>query len=558
MDINPVKKYAIVINGDIEDRHFEMAAQALIRLKEDGYETYLAGSATIGIFGDISRPATLEGVHSLIQNLRSKIDANDELVIYTTGHGNIVDGEAMLCLDGGCEGTQIEPLLDAIPFGRRTVIMDQCYGGNWQKIFVDDPRTLFISAGGMNENTSCPNFSPYFWSPLVTDLNGNGHIDMEDRFIYAIGKGYNSLFAQHIKTAGYDISDNKINSAPQIIENKIPILVSFLESKNPVLVAGALRTVALSANNGLTRDEAKLFEGSIRKHWLASDSNVRFAAISAYNKMTAEPLIESTSEDIATLLGFLSDADTDVRAIAASALGNVAGKLSEKDVLFVSKKVRGMFSVAQVDSWTVASYGAFSKFLPPDERNLAIAEIANLIASSDPRMRAEALSTWAELIIQNKNPSETKQCYELLLKIALSPYENMMVRDAALARIKDIAPQIPYETANRGKAKIRSLWHVVHATLRRKAIIASSHLLFKAPQEELIKYVENFRSIMENPASGIRLSIIESFELLMPRLSKAEQQKILVAVKTFSGDKNRSVRKAAQEFLTKQTPTKTN
>lgn len=180
-----VRKYALILNGDFEMRHLTNVSRSLKTLKEGGFETFVASPVKPEISYDHYITPTLAGIQTLVNGLQSKIDENDQLVIYTTGHGRFENGEGELCFEGGCDYQTIAPLLDGIRYGQRTVIMDQCYGGNWAKIFLDDPKTLFVSAGSRCEPVCCNEFSPRFWGKDVPDLNGDGIVNWQERYAAA-------------------------------------------------------------------------------------------------------------------------------------------------------------------------------------------------------------------------------------------------------------------------------------------------------------------------------------------------------------------------------------
>ncbi|MBU4484615.1 hypothetical protein KKA47_04250 [bacterium] len=187
--VDPVKRYALIINGDTEERHKQNVERALAVFGGDDYETYVASVARPRTQCDHYDSASLYGLKELVADLKTKIDSNDELVIYTTGHGAVRGGDGGICLTEGCYVEPVDTLLDEVVYGKRTVIMDQCYSGNWAKLFLDDPKTLFISAGANGEETCCSEFAPYFWKNYVSDQDDDGDSDWEDRFKYALSAG---------------------------------------------------------------------------------------------------------------------------------------------------------------------------------------------------------------------------------------------------------------------------------------------------------------------------------------------------------------------------------
>lgn len=201
MNIN--KKYAIIINGDTEPRHLANAELAAKRLKELGYDLYVANPLHPTTSVDQYVTATLPNLQALVQGLKGKINKGDDLVIFTTGHGGLVQGDPTLALEDGEFGIPVASLLDIQNEGQRTVIMDQCFGGNWKKFFVDDPKTLFITTGAKDELVSCQQFTPFFWSEEVKDLNKDGVINFQERYDFALSQEQLTTQPQYLLSAGY-------------------------------------------------------------------------------------------------------------------------------------------------------------------------------------------------------------------------------------------------------------------------------------------------------------------------------------------------------------------
>lgn len=197
-----IRKYALIINGDTEERHLQNVDRSIGVLKRQGYETFVASPSKPGQMADHYVPANITNIRELIAELRSKISEQDELVIYTTGHGEGTKDAGSLCLRDGCDYKTMSSLLEGIRYGRRTVIMDQCYGGNWDKLFLKDPRTLFISSGSKTEKVCCQEFAPNFWAEKVPDLNRDGKINWQERYANVMNNVSSSV-PQFIPSPGY-------------------------------------------------------------------------------------------------------------------------------------------------------------------------------------------------------------------------------------------------------------------------------------------------------------------------------------------------------------------
>ncbi len=198
-----MQRIAVIINGDIEERHQRNTDMAIAVLEAQGYETYVA--STKPTTADHFYNATEAEIMRMLSDARAAAVASgssEELVIYTTGHGNLEDGIGELCIGHVCKSEPYASALDDISFRQRSVIMDQCFSGNWSQLFLDDPRTMFLSAGCKNDPTCCGMFSPYLWTQNVPDANSDGVISWQERYANAIANGQN-LFSQYLTSPGY-------------------------------------------------------------------------------------------------------------------------------------------------------------------------------------------------------------------------------------------------------------------------------------------------------------------------------------------------------------------
>ncbi|MFH1874049.1 MAG: hypothetical protein ABH859_02560 [Pseudomonadota bacterium] len=207
-----VTRFALIINGDTEDRHRENVDLAINVLNSDNtdqdYQIFVASTHEQQPENiDRFLAPTEANISILIQEIENQMDDDDELVIYITGHG---DQDGRVCLPSGCNSTLLNRILDmgvrenAEPnYGQRTIIMDQCYGGNWRNIFLDDPRTLFIAAGQAGDQTCCNNFAPYFWAANVDDQNNDGLISWQERYAHVHNAGGDLTAAQFLSSANY-------------------------------------------------------------------------------------------------------------------------------------------------------------------------------------------------------------------------------------------------------------------------------------------------------------------------------------------------------------------
>lgn len=202
-----VKCYGLVINGFSDDRFLETVQKSVDVLEDMGCETFVA-SPEKPADADHYIPPKPGKIKKAIKELEGKIDDDDELVIYTTGHGGKKDSIGTLCLGAGWNCPKsITDMLDKIKYGQRTVIMVQCFSGNWNKVFLNDPKTLLSTAGSKDEAVCGDIFANYYWDNSITDLNDDGVISWQERYAYAVEHaildGVNCSVPQLVPSPGY-------------------------------------------------------------------------------------------------------------------------------------------------------------------------------------------------------------------------------------------------------------------------------------------------------------------------------------------------------------------
>ncbi len=177
-----VRRHAILINTDTEERHIQNIGRAATALKEGAYEVHALNPQSLG--NDRYQIPTRQDLDAIVQGLQ--IDDDDQLVIYYTGHG--LDSDAV---DDGKRISQdfIYQTTGNLPHGQRTIIMDACYTGNSAERWHND-KTLFISPDWKGRQVACQLFAPNLWESsdvLIdksADTNADGIISMQERFAY--------------------------------------------------------------------------------------------------------------------------------------------------------------------------------------------------------------------------------------------------------------------------------------------------------------------------------------------------------------------------------------
>lgn len=199
-------KIAIIINQDSEARHLSNVENSLTALEKQGYETHVFSTQKPGTKPDHLHVGVDKAeLHQKIADLKSRVTANDEVLVYTTGHGGNIEEAPTLCdSNQDCSDDSIFTLLHFANAKQNIIVMDQCYSGGLAKLFSQSPNTLFVSAGTGKEIVVCQNFSPNFWSESVTDFNRDGLISWRERYQFALQSDTMASTPQFLHSAGFD------------------------------------------------------------------------------------------------------------------------------------------------------------------------------------------------------------------------------------------------------------------------------------------------------------------------------------------------------------------
>lgn len=197
-------KYALVINPDTEDRHLGNVENSLGVLEQQGYETYVVSTEKPQSKHDHYAKSDFTELGAAIDEIRSKIDDDDEVLIYTTGHGSLDGEDPRICLDSRCQPNDAFDLLNFSEAGQRVIVMDQCFSGGMTQKFLAQPKTLFLSPGSQGEMVSCGEFAPFFWSAQATDANNDGSVSWRERYEYALAQGQVLTTPQFMPSIGFD------------------------------------------------------------------------------------------------------------------------------------------------------------------------------------------------------------------------------------------------------------------------------------------------------------------------------------------------------------------
>ncbi|MFH1728191.1 MAG: thioredoxin domain-containing protein [Pseudomonadota bacterium] len=259
------KKYALLVNGDWEKRHQENIDKAKSVLRALGFNIFFADS--------------LESLRTVAKEILENLTMNDELLIYTTGHGRLHENIPLLVLKDGVYSFEVLEVFNSFSYKQRTIIMDQCYSGNWAPLFLNKQRTLFISSGSEIESVCCNNFTPYFWSEDVPDLNNDGLINWQERFAFVIEKEQVQSFPRFVPNVGYELNGEDAFSRLVIEVESEADFNSQLDTLKP----GQYAIVTFSATwCGPCKDYAPFFDD------LSENSKGQFLFLRTHNEEIAQ------------------------------------------------------------------------------------------------------------------------------------------------------------------------------------------------------------------------------------------------------------------------------
>ncbi|MCC7343706.1 MAG: HEAT repeat domain-containing protein [Deltaproteobacteria bacterium] len=192
------KKYALIVNGDTEARHLGNVDRAVKALRTEGsYDISVASPKAPGGAVEHFEAPSREGLEKLLSGMKAQMDDDDLLVVYFTGHGDSgAKGEGCVALPTECLSlSSLSADLKKLSYGKRILVMDNCYSGSGFNLFTDT-KTTVVSQGSPGEKVSCQLFSPFFWSDQVPDADQDGKISVQERFQHAVLKGQSESLLQ--------------------------------------------------------------------------------------------------------------------------------------------------------------------------------------------------------------------------------------------------------------------------------------------------------------------------------------------------------------------------
>lgn len=191
-----VERHAILINGDMLSDRADIHRQNIKTvgkfLRNQGYTLWILEGSEV----------TRSKLSRILSGLQNRMDGDDELFIYATGHGARSNSSKSLTLQF------IDSETKALNYGERAVWIDHCYGGGGFEFFAKDSRTLFVSAGSKDETVNCQLFTPVAFDGDVRDLNKDGTITFWERFVAGAWSVASKAVHEPIYYAGERYEDN--------------------------------------------------------------------------------------------------------------------------------------------------------------------------------------------------------------------------------------------------------------------------------------------------------------------------------------------------------------
>ncbi len=183
-------KYGVIISGSSEERHKENSSLAYQILLENRFQRenvyILDDKGDKTAFYPVDDIASKEAVKKLFSHLEKKVDSEDLLFVYTTGHG---DETFKLALPGeNLSEKEMEEYLSNIHPKAGVLIFDQCYGGNFAKR-TGKKEYIGISASEVGKMSKLNTFPQAFFNSLrednKSDIDNDGKVSVKEAFNYA-------------------------------------------------------------------------------------------------------------------------------------------------------------------------------------------------------------------------------------------------------------------------------------------------------------------------------------------------------------------------------------
>ncbi len=170
--------YALIINGDMEERHLQNVERAVEALRANSLDkdSIIVSSANL-------RNATREKLEIIVSGMSGWLGPADGLIVYVTGHGTpegfVLQDRSILKHDDFV--SMMRPFRDK----KTILVFDTCYSGALpEKLVGAGFNAVAMAPVAEGEESQCHLFSPYLWSAVRSgmDSNNDGKTTFEEVF----------------------------------------------------------------------------------------------------------------------------------------------------------------------------------------------------------------------------------------------------------------------------------------------------------------------------------------------------------------------------------------
>lgn len=556
-----VNKFAIIINGGEECRHQRNVGLSLDILESQGYETFVASSEQTDLYDccfyeyglplaspDVTEEAdhyfapTRDKIQLYVREIQRRIDDDDELLIYITGHGS---GEGF-CLGEDCATQDLMSLMDISRYGQRVVVMAQSLSGNWSEIFLNDPHTIFISGASYGEIASSQ-FSPLFWSDNVPDLNEDGEISWQERYTsavnrqlrsgtYAFPRFFSSDFSS-VQEIEDDFAAQFAGNPDQTYEERISMLIGLLSSEEVYVRWGAIRSLDYIVGSGFnyqplgSADALRLLQ-AVTELLHDEIDDIGAAALLAYKRI-AERLDIGTMEQVAV---FKSQFKSGNRWIRNEAVNNYLALVGQMEPAEAMAEAINLLKV--VAEW----HGNYYHYIPVP------AFYQEVFKTLTERMGPDSAGTFLRNIFNDEDSRfvlRDSYCRSLLMPFCGDSIENLdsakLADEAGLLRsyfnheddfVKQYAIIIYRRMAMTGELDSAELLEGMRALVplfgsedyetRQKALTSYVRLALILDSDGVAEGARTIRSLFNTEECEIREAAFRAYEELLHKIGPAE------------------------------------
>lgn len=205
--------FALIIGLNAEERHRGNISLAYQVLLESGYNRkniFILDVSTGGPFFPKTETTSLASFLQITEILSSVIGPEDDIIVYVTGHGDVISGVPYMNLN---PSERIEPReflasLSMIKAGKALLFTDQCY---WiEHLAPPGCQWTVISVSTQSSTSHGVGFPRWFWSAFR-----NGALKVSDAFSFAFMNDVSTESGDNIPSlngrwCGSDINDDEL------------------------------------------------------------------------------------------------------------------------------------------------------------------------------------------------------------------------------------------------------------------------------------------------------------------------------------------------------------